>query len=201
MFSSLKRLHRLTTTNANTFCANSRYCLHYQLKSTVTTAASNDGSLGESQNEVDRTSSIVWNPCNIQMIPDSLHSRIFIDSFRKTNFDEGVIEKCRKHLETHSLWDQQVKPVPEIGDISIPELQGEDINDHFRNIALKQTFRYKKLLDQLRASSIPVKPKEWAFKASCITLFAYKIETLFSASNILKIYSILSICRKDGRSI
>ncbi len=100
------------------------------------------------------------------MIPDSLHSRIFIDSFRQTQFDEGVIEKCRKHLEVHSLWGQQVKPVPEIGDISIPELQGEDINDHFRNIALKQTFRYKKLLDQLQASSIPDKPKEWVFKAS-----------------------------------
>lgn len=172
MLLTVKRFHRLTAINANYFCANSRYCLHNRLKSTVTLAASSDGR-GEIQNEVDETSSsIVWNPCYIQMIPDSLHSKIFIDSFRQTRFDEHLIEKCRKHLETHSLWGQQVKPVPDIGNISIPELQGEDINDHFRNIALRQTFRYKKLLDQLRASIIPEKPKEWIFKASHTTLFA-----------------------------
>lgn len=111
----------------------------------------------------DGNKDIVWNPCNIQMIPDSLHGQIFTDTYRRTEFETEVIAKCREHLEAHSLWNQKVKPIPSVNDLIVPELQGEDINDHFKNIALQQTFRYKKLLNQLLCSEIPVKPSEWKF--------------------------------------
>lgn len=111
---------------------------------------------------------VIWNPCNIQMIPDSLHSQIFTDSFRCNEFDPRIVDKCRKHLEKHSLWGQTVQPLPNVDGFVIPTLEGEDINDHFRNIARQQTFKYKKLLDALRDSVIPAKPKKWEFKVSVL---------------------------------
>lgn len=105
---------------------------------------------------------VVWNPCNVQMIPDKLHTQIFVDAYRQTDFSTKVIEKCKSHLQEHSLWGQDVKPVAPTS-LKLPELQGEDINDHFKNIALQQTFRYRKLLSDLSKSEVPEKPTTWKF--------------------------------------
>ncbi|CAL8135393.1 unnamed protein product [Orchesella dallaii] len=114
------------------------------------------------RSESKKADDIVWNPCNIQMIPDKLYEQVFIDTFRQKLYPPEIIDKCKEHLEAHSLWDQSVKPVIPIN-LKIPTLEGEDINDHFRNVALQQTFVYKKLMDAIANSKIPPQPKEWKF--------------------------------------
>jgi hypothetical protein len=106
-----------------------------------------------------------FNPCNIQMISDKLYNQVFIDEWRQKTFDKETVAKLETHLKAHNLWGQQknmkaLRPV----ELDLPQLEGMDIDHHFRNIALQQTFPYKALMDDLIKTGIPPAPKEWVFK-------------------------------------
>jgi hypothetical protein len=62
-----------------------------------------------------------------------------------------------------------VPPVPAI-DFKIPQLEGTSIDEHFKNIALQQTFKYKRLLSSL-LGSLPDMPTTWVQKVRHITHF------------------------------
>jgi len=119
---------------------------------------------------IDNTERTHINPCNIQMISDSLHQQLFKDKDRpKQNHD---IDKIRKHLQAHGLWGNAI-PIAKPVDFNIPPLKGNNIAEHFSFIAKQQTFEYKNSLDRLVKNGIPPVPKEWNLQVifKCIIHF------------------------------
>ncbi|XP_021943880.2 DNA polymerase subunit gamma-1 isoform X1 [Folsomia candida] len=116
----------------------------------------------EQINEKNQNGNVHVNPCKIQMISDQLFDQVFIDRYRQKVYSEDLVEKCRRHLEAHNLWGQNVD-IAEPIKFHLPELEGNDINHHFQNIARQQTFRYKNLLDKLVKTEIPALPTKWVF--------------------------------------
>lgn len=87
---------------------------------------------------LENNDTVAYTPSNIQLISDGLYKQIFVDSPRIRNYNQNQVDKSKNHLETHSLWNQKVPPSPVI-DFMLPKLEGNSIDDHFRNIAEGQT--------------------------------------------------------------
>ncbi|KAG1714849.1 DNA polymerase subunit gamma-1 [Nymphon striatum] len=100
-----------------------------------------------------------YNPINIQMLSDNLHSQIFD---QKNNCDPELVSNCINHLKRHKLWNKKIDYIPDVS-FDLPVLQGKNISEHFQNIAQMQSNVYKKHLENLAFSSIPTAPKVWNF--------------------------------------
>lgn len=101
------------------------------------------------------------NPLQIQMICEKLRNQIF----SKVHSDlENKVKLAVNHLAKHKLLSGSPTILPEVY-FELPKLTGENIDDHFCNIAQKQIANYVYLLNNLQSlSSLPAKPKEWSFK-------------------------------------
>ncbi|XP_077988587.1 DNA polymerase subunit gamma-1-like [Glandiceps talaboti] len=104
------------------------------------------------------------NPINIQMLSKPLHEQIFKDCIEE---DEAKlakrIKRSIKHLEKHNLWGKQSSVIPEI-DFKLPELYGNNIDEHFRFLAKQQSEEYLKLAEKLAQAELPEMPTEWVYQ-------------------------------------
>ena len=113
--------------------------------------------------ENDTNSKSRFNPINIQMLSEALHRQIFRDSSGsqdKVDLDPNV----KDHLDYHGLWAKPTTILPEV-EFQLPEMHGNNINDHFRKLAWKQTEPYRLYGNQLAHNSLPPLPKKWKFSA------------------------------------
>lgn len=135
-----------------------------------------------------QTTSARVNDINIQLLSESLHKQIFRQDYscpengasssgslgntagrtgpgRETvaeNKKTRVLEKIITHLQQHNLWGRQTKMAAEVN-INLPSFLGDDIDEHFRTIAQRQTKDYVHLAEQICGKRIPNQPKEWHF--------------------------------------
>lgn len=103
----------------------------------------------------------IINPCGIQMLPRSIYHQIFKKPSSKPVTEETNI-KIKKHLSSHNLWGNPATVLPNI-DFKLPELLGESIAEHFKNIAEKQCGGYREKLVELVSNNIPDIPPSWNF--------------------------------------
>nr|XP_006815395.1 PREDICTED: DNA polymerase subunit gamma-1-like [Saccoglossus kowalevskii] len=104
-----------------------------------------------------------YNPIHIQMLSKSLHQQIFREKFGEvsnTESQEKKINKSIKHLKRHGLWGKQSTLLPEV-DFQLPELYGDNIEDHFRVLAQQQSNTYLMLAESLAEAKLPTMPTEW----------------------------------------
>ncbi|ESO96346.1 hypothetical protein LOTGIDRAFT_239325 [Lottia gigantea] len=101
------------------------------------------------------------NEINIQMLPNNLHQTIFKDSPNSLSGSNDMKE-IEEHLTQHDLWDRPPEILKDI-DFSLPQLSGNNIEEHFRNIASEQTEDIKQIVQTFLNSEIPEKPKTWNF--------------------------------------
>ena len=103
------------------------------------------------------------NHANIQMLSKNLHSQIFKNS-KNEMLSKDSLNKVKQHLVKHGLWDKSsTKTKPLLFDL--PELYGENIEEHFKHIAKKATTNYFALAESMSStvSTIPEKPSKWLF--------------------------------------
>lgn len=117
--------------------------------------------------EKDEVPKIHRNPSNIQMISTQLFQQVFRNATRRKIYPKPLIEKVKEHLSSHSLWNQEVAPVSSV-EFQIPLLEGNSIDEHFRNIALQQTHPYRELIKEIVESQIPEAPLEWVLEEGWI---------------------------------
>ena len=72
------------------------------------------------------------------------------------------LDKIEKHLTAHNLWGRVAPAQPNV-DLTLPVLCGEDLAEHFHNIAEKQCKVYSDNLTQLISKTVPSIPKVWNF--------------------------------------
>ncbi|XP_053406122.1 DNA polymerase subunit gamma-1-like [Mercenaria mercenaria] len=122
------------------------------------------------------------NEINIQLLSESLQQQIFgnkqcrqsqeistVDNTgqeiyvsQERTLDEKKLEKVKKHLSDHELWNKQIVLQKDIN-FDLPPLLGKTIDEHFINLGRKQVQDYVELSDCLCTSGIPEMPNEWAF--------------------------------------
>lgn len=160
-------LQLLTMNKSINNAASGMEASHFSTKITTKTNAKKakgriEASAETKSKEQQSRSGVHFNPCKIQMISDELFDQVFIDVTRQKEYSEELVTKCRRHLEAHNLWGQKVQ-IQEPIKFSLPKLEGNDIDDHFKNIASHQTLGYRNLLDKLVKTELPEFPSSWVF--------------------------------------
>ena len=92
-----------------------------------------------------KTNETILNPLNIQVLGESLTSKVFPNSLNSSNVPTTInrlqmqtLELSRKHLESHNIpWKNDRQLLPEISGNVVPKLLGEsgNLNEHFMRMA------------------------------------------------------------------
>lgn len=69
-----------------------------------------------------------------------------------------VAFSCQNDLQKHGIDYKKCSHMPDVI-LKLPELQGEDVVEHFFNIGEKQSAPYRELLKILAISDLPPLPK------------------------------------------
>lgn len=107
------------------------------------------------------------NDLGIQMISANLYDQIF--QYSKSEKSNENIEKDGRslalsieHLKEQQLWSKKNSRNADVL-LKLPELNGTNINEHFKSIAEKQGKPYKDLLHKLTHNELPPQPKIFVF--------------------------------------
>lgn len=100
------------------------------------------------------------NPLGIQMLSEGIYNQLFKEA-ATDNCENENLEKVKKHLKSHGLWNKTPTVIPSV-ELKLPELEGNDLDQHFRFIAEDQSSQYKDLLNLLM-EDIPNPPNKWEF--------------------------------------
>ena len=137
-------------------CTNIAYCTKRSLHSgscllNMTTSRDKRGSTIRRLNSLD-----------IQMISKPLHKQIFAD--RRPRCSPSGVLKSKQHLLEQGLLGKPGTVLPDIN-VQLPELQGDNIDQHFRAIANELNKPYLDLALELSKASLPPMPTEWCFQS------------------------------------
>jgi len=94
------------------------------------------------------------------MLSKFLHEQIF-GGTDNVHWNPASVEKSQQELARHGLSDKKV-PLLEDVQLQLPSLYGNNINDHFHQIASQQLDPYMKLINKMLEAQLPSPPYEWS---------------------------------------
>lgn len=102
------------------------------------------------------------NEIKIQMLSKSLYQQIFKNSPHQKPTDDRLIKRYTQNLLQHGIKAGESPKIPDV-QITLPRLEGKDIEEHFLKIATDQSQSYLKLINLLCAmDNVPDFPSEWS---------------------------------------
>uniref|UniRef100_A0A8C8FDV6 DNA polymerase subunit gamma-1 n=1 Tax=Oncorhynchus tshawytscha TaxID=74940 RepID=A0A8C8FDV6_ONCTS len=101
------------------------------------------------------------NPLNIQMLSQNLHEQIFRGA--EQEYEDEKVERSIRHLQRHQLWGKEASLLPGV-EFQLPHMYGENINDHFRLLAQKQSLPYLEAASELQQAPLPPMPQDWVWE-------------------------------------
>uniref|UniRef100_A0A3Q3A0S6 DNA polymerase subunit gamma-1 n=1 Tax=Kryptolebias marmoratus TaxID=37003 RepID=A0A3Q3A0S6_KRYMA len=101
------------------------------------------------------------NPLNIQMLSRNLHEQIFRGV--QPEYREEDVQHSIKHLEKHKLWGKEASLLPDV-ELKLPRMYGENVDEHFRILAEKQSLPYLEAATKLLRAELPLMPQEWSWE-------------------------------------
>ncbi|XP_061138423.1 DNA polymerase subunit gamma-1 isoform X1 [Syngnathus typhle] len=101
------------------------------------------------------------NPLNIQMLSKNLHEQIFRGPVPE--YREEDVERAIKHLQKHQLWGKETALLQDI-ELKLPKMYGDNIDEHFRVLAQKQSLPYLEAAAALQQAELPPMPQEWTWQ-------------------------------------
>ncbi|KAG0322260.1 DNA-directed DNA polymerase gamma mip1 [Dissophora globulifera] len=122
------------------------------------------------------------NKVDVQMLHPDLHSKVFpTATLSSSQTSSGtaaatvnpateptpeMVQCAIKHLEKQELWGKEPILVPNTT-FPVPELRGQNIEDHFYNIGVHDSATYKEMAVSFAQSQSPIDapPKEWLMRA------------------------------------
>ncbi|XP_014216683.1 DNA polymerase subunit gamma-1, mitochondrial [Copidosoma floridanum] len=137
-----------------------------------------------------------YNEINLQMLPKKLYEHIFGMDIDKKNYQSNDVLLIKEELAKFGLNAERTPEIPEVN-VSLPSLQGHNIEDHFRNIAQDQVQPYQVAISQLLNKDLPAIPKNFVFKEGWTRYTESGPETVeFPLENGL-VFDV-EVCVKDG---
>ncbi|KAL4670960.1 hypothetical protein H8959_003669 [Pygathrix nigripes] len=100
------------------------------------------------------------NPLHIQMLSKGLHEQIFGQGGEIPG--EAAVRRSVEHLQKHGLWGQPAAPLPDV-ELRLPPLYGDNLDQHFRLLAQKQSLPYLEAANSLLQAQLPPQPPGWAW--------------------------------------
>ncbi|NXP46319.1 DPOG1 polymerase, partial [Heliornis fulica] len=101
------------------------------------------------------------NPLNIQMLSRTLHEQIFRGA--QVHYSAAKIQRSVEHLQQHDLWGKETSTLPDV-DLQLPRMYGDNIDEHFRILAQKQSLPYLEAANELLQCELPPVPSQWAWQ-------------------------------------
>ncbi|NWW77503.1 DPOG1 polymerase, partial [Climacteris rufus] len=101
------------------------------------------------------------NPLNIQMLSRSLHEQIFRGA--RVHYSAEEVQQSVEHLRRHDLWGKETSTLPDV-DLRLPRMYGDNIDEHFRLLAQKQSLPYLEAANELLRCELPPLPEQWAWE-------------------------------------
>ncbi len=101
------------------------------------------------------------NPLGIQMLSSKLHEQLF-SSVGEPTYSDQDIDKSKIHLQKFDLGLNEGEILEDI-EFDLPELESQNLNEHFEIIAQQQSKPYVGLINQLIKSNLPPQPKKWKY--------------------------------------
>lgn len=101
------------------------------------------------------------NPLNIQMLSRTLHEQIFRGA--RVRYSAAEIRRSVEHLQRHDLWGKETSTLPDVN-LQLPRMYGDNIDEHFRLLAQKQSLPYLEAADELLRCELPPVPAQWAWQ-------------------------------------
>lgn len=101
------------------------------------------------------------NPLNIQMLSRTLHEQIFRGA--QVHYSAADIQRSVEHLQRHDLWGKETSTLPDV-DLQLPRMYGDNIDEHFRILAQKQSLPYLEAANELLQCELPPMPAQWAWQ-------------------------------------
>lgn len=136
------------------------------------------------------------NPLNIQMLSKNLHAQIFRGA--EPEYKTEDVERSIKHLQKHQLWGKQTSLLPDV-ELKLPEMYGNNIDEHFRILAQKQSLPYLEGALKLQQAELPPMPKEWTWAVgwTCYKLDGKSIKVDFPEESAL-VFDV-EVCTTEGQ--
>ncbi|XP_042712596.2 DNA polymerase subunit gamma-1 isoform X3 [Chrysemys picta bellii] len=107
------------------------------------------------------TSQRRMNPLNIQMLSKVLHEQIFRGA--QVQYSDADIQRSVEHLQKHDLWGKETSMLPDV-ELQLPRMYGNNLDEHFRILAQKQSLPYLEAANQLLHCEVPPMPSQWAWE-------------------------------------
>ncbi|NXQ58234.1 DPOG1 polymerase, partial [Anthoscopus minutus] len=101
------------------------------------------------------------NPLNIQMLSRTLHEQIFRGA--QVRYSAEEVQRSVQHLQRHELWGKETSTLPDVH-LQLPRMYGDNIDEHFRLLAQKQSLPYLEAANELLRCELPPLPEQWAWK-------------------------------------
>ncbi|XP_064640229.1 DNA polymerase subunit gamma-1-like [Lineus longissimus] len=101
------------------------------------------------------------NPIGIQLLSQPLYEQVFGGNQVKES-SKDVRDEIEKSLGKHGLKITDSTVLSDV-DFELPELKGQDLDSHFRNLASEQTKTYRELGDHLSKCCLPPMPLIWEY--------------------------------------
>ncbi|KAF4792952.1 DNA polymerase subunit gamma-1 [Turdus rufiventris] len=101
------------------------------------------------------------NPLNIQMLSRSLHEQIFRGA--QVRYSAEKVQRSVQHLQRHDLWGKETSTLPDVH-LQLPRMYGDNIDEHFRLLAQKQSLPYLEAANELLRCELPPLPEQWAWE-------------------------------------
>lgn len=100
------------------------------------------------------------NPLGIQMLSRSLHRQLFRREWESTP-DKSAVARSKEHLKAQGLWGKKGTTLPYTS-ITLPQMLGRNLDEHFRAIARRQTQPYLDLATGLVRARLRPLPAKWS---------------------------------------
>lgn len=110
------------------------------------------------------------NMCGVQLLDKHLWQQLFQEPLSRTvRVDRAgqaellpeVRRRVEEHLSKHELWGKPVGSVVHTPEFKLPPMLGQDVEQHFHNIAHRQACVQQHLATQFAKKTLPPQPSSW----------------------------------------
>jgi DNA polymerase gamma 1 len=136
-----------------------------------------------------------YNEINLQMLSNTLYKQIFGNMCNKNSNNLNTILSIKKQLAEFGILMDRISNIPNV-DISIPILEGQDIEEHFKQIAFQQVEPYLKIINKL-LDKIPTLPQKFILKEGWIRYSNSGYEQVEYPQEDGLIFDV-EVCMKNG---
>ena len=152
-------------------------------------------------NVVSPSSTVVFNPCGIQLLPPSLREQLF-NGQTPPALSDSKKKEMEEHLTKFDLWKRDVPIIPDPpSSFSIPGLLGKSVTEHFEELGKRYCHPYRTMASNFAATlhgkGTPPRPAHWLMQPGWTRYALGRAEAVTHPLEHTLVFDV-ETCVKDG---